>query len=208
MVGAALGQVEGTRADTNAVAFEQLAQPGRLVELSGQGAAARHTTAAALVRQAQLEGETTAWIQPAGGPLYPPDIAASGVDLGALVVLQIPSEHGQLGLVRAGEMLLKSGAFGLCVLDLSATALQPVASHGAWHARLAAGARLHHARVVLLTCAPHTRPSQGPMVSLRVEPQRHRQSPGLFTILPTVLKHKGTPLHLPSCLRRGPAGLG
>lgn len=96
--------------------LEQLATPGRLIELSG---VAQHTTAAALIRQAQLEGETTVWVQPVGGPLYPPDMAASGVDLDALVVVQVPTEHGEVGLARAAELLLRSGAFGLCVVDLN-----------------------------------------------------------------------------------------
>ena len=62
------------------VPLGQLATPGRVLELSGVGAAARHSTAAALVRQAQQEGETTVWVQLAGGPLYPPDLSQPPVD--------------------------------------------------------------------------------------------------------------------------------
>lgn len=97
----------------------QLASPGRMIEVSGVGAAARHTTAAALVRQAQLEGETTVWIQPAGGSLFPPDLAEAGVDLQALIVVHVPRDRGEVGLARAAELMLRSGAVGLCVLDLS-----------------------------------------------------------------------------------------
>ena len=113
------GRVEGLSEGTGVV-LGQLAEPGRLTEISGVGAAARHTTAVALVRQAQLEGETTVWVQPAGGPLYPPDLAESGVDLDALVVVHVPEDRGQVGLARAAELLLRSGAYGLCVVDLSA----------------------------------------------------------------------------------------
>jgi hypothetical protein len=67
--GVAGGEARATLA--RSVPLEQLAAPGRLTELSGVGAAARHTTAAALVRQAQLEGETTVWVQPVGGPALP-----------------------------------------------------------------------------------------------------------------------------------------
>ena len=112
-----LGEGLGEAAATT---LGQLAAPGRLIEISGVGASARHTTAVALVRQAQLEGETTAWIQPAGGPLYPPDLAESGVDLASLIVVHVPEDRGQVGLARAGELLLRSGAYGLCVIDLSA----------------------------------------------------------------------------------------
>ncbi len=55
-----------------------------MIELRA-GAVARHATAVALVWQGQVEGETTASVQLAGGPLYPPDLAHSGVDLAALV---------------------------------------------------------------------------------------------------------------------------
>jgi recombination protein RecA len=110
---------EAAETGTAATSIGELAAPGRLIEVSGLGASARHTTAAALVRQAQLEGETTAWIQPEGGSLFPPDLAESGIDLEALVVIHVPRDRGEVGLARAAELLLRSGAFGLCVLDLS-----------------------------------------------------------------------------------------
>src|SRR5690606_7179751 len=100
--------------------FVTLAAPGKLIEVSGGAAGARLTTGVALVRQAQLEGETTAWIQPVGGPLFPPDLADSGVDLDALIVVHIPADRGPAGIARAAELLLRSGGYGLCVLDLSA----------------------------------------------------------------------------------------
>ncbi len=99
--------------------LDRLATPGRMIEVSGVGAAARHTTAAALVRQAQLDGETTVWIQPEGGSLFPPDLAEAGVDLQALVVVHVPRDRGEVGLARAAELLLRSGAVGLVVIDLS-----------------------------------------------------------------------------------------
>lgn len=102
-----------------ATPLDRLAAPGRMIEVSGVGAAARHTTAAALVRQAQLDGETTVWIQPEGGSLFPPDLAEAGVDLQALVVVHVPRDRGEVGLARAAELLLRSGAVGLVVIDLS-----------------------------------------------------------------------------------------
>jgi recombination protein RecA len=200
-----------------------LAAPGKLVELSGVGAAARHSTAAAMVRQAQAEGETTVWVQSAGGPLYPPDLAESGVDLAALAVVQVPTDRGEVGLARAAELLLRSGAFGLCVLDLSAppTWLEgqvakdmserpvhaPRLRGEVWQARLAALARMHASRVVLLTRAASGRASLGPMIGLRVEARRVRRAPGVFAIRPEVVKHKGGALIGATTLRRGPWGL-
>ncbi|MCY1006440.1 hypothetical protein OV079_12895 [Nannocystis pusilla] len=111
---------EATESVASPASFVTLAAPGKLIEVSGGAAGARLTTAVALVRQAQLEGETTVWIQPAGGPLFPPDLADSGVDLDALIVIHIPEDRGPAGIARAAELLLRSGGYGLCVLDLSA----------------------------------------------------------------------------------------
>lgn len=204
----------------------QLAGPGKLIEISGLGASARLTTAVALVRQAQLEGETTAWIQPAGGPLFPPDLAESGVDLDALIVVHVPEDRGSAGIARAAELLLRSGAYGLCVLDISAPPPPrpapaepdpgdmpekpgPRGLRGtAWQARLAGLARLHHSRVVLLTRGSARRDSLGPMVGLRVQPRRERRGVGVFAVRPEVLKHKGAAPAAPLWeLRRGPWGL-
>lgn len=205
-----------------AVQFARLAAPGRLTEISGGAASARITTAVALVRQAQLEGETTVWIQPVLGPLFPPDLADSGVDLDALVVVHIPEERGPVGIARAAELLLRSGGYGLCVLDLSAPPrpAHPVPENmpsrpcppglrgNAWQARLAGLARMHGSRVVLLTRSGARRDSLGPMIGLRVAPHRERRGPGVFAVRPDVLKHKGGSPCAPTWeLRRGPWGL-
>ena len=108
-VEAPLGLAEGVAA----------AALGRLVEISGQGDAARLSLAVDVVRQVQAEGETAAWVQPAGGPLYPPDLHDARVDLQSLIVIQVPSGAGAHGVPRAAELLLRSGGFGLVVLDLT-----------------------------------------------------------------------------------------
>lgn len=119
--GTNLAEGTASAAPSSPPSFVTLAAPGKLIEVSGGGAsAARLTTAVALVRQAQLEGETTVWIQPVGGPLFPPDLADSGVDLDALIVVHVPEDRGSAGIARAAELLLRSGGYGLCVLDLSA----------------------------------------------------------------------------------------
>src|SRR5689334_3058740 len=102
--------------DTPRLTRDQLG--GRLVELSAQGAVATLTCAVGLVLEAQVQAEPVAWIAIAGTSFYPPDLADSGVDLAALVVVRAPE---LLAGVRAAERLLRSGAFGLVVLDLGAT---------------------------------------------------------------------------------------
>ncbi len=192
-----------------------LAEPGKMLEISGDGASARITTAVAIVRQAQLEGETTAWIQPSDGPLFPPDFAASGVDLNALVVIHIEPTHGRRGIPRAAELLLRSGAFGLVVMDLS----EQSCTKANWQARLQGLARLHQSRLVVLTRKRDHTDSLGPLVNLRVAPTRvARHSPPSsgkncmsmgFDVQTKVLKDKtGHRQTLPPSPRRGPWGLG
>src|SRR5262245_63854142 len=102
-----------TPVDAPRLARDQLG--GRLVELSAQGAVATLTCAVGLVLEAQVQAEPVAWIAIAGTSFYPPDLADSGVDLAALVVVRAPK---LLSGVRAAERLLRSGAFGLVVLGL------------------------------------------------------------------------------------------
>jgi hypothetical protein len=185
-----------------ATPLHELVAPGRLVELSAplRGAGARTSTAVALLRRAQREGETTAWIQPAGGLLYPPDLHDGGIDLDALVVVHVPVAEGATGLGKAAELLLRSGAFGLVVVDLGALAAAPTtnptaASKTAWQGRLLGLARQHEVRVLLLTDKPTHADSLGPLIGLRVEPRRARQADGSFCIEHHVLKNKsGAPV--------------
>ena len=177
---------------------------GRLVELSGDGRAARTTTAVSLLIRRQAEGEPVAWVQPEGGSLYPPDLAASGVDLDDLVVVRVPVRTRAAELARAAELLLRSGAFGLVVVDL--TDGRPRGS--AWQSRLAGLARQHDATVLLLTDAQATAASAGPMVALRVEPVRERRAPGRFAVTHRVVRDKLGRLPEPAPdARRAPAGL-
>lgn len=176
----------------------------RLIELGGDARSARTTAAVSLVIHAQRAGEPIVWIQPENGPLYPPDLAACGVDLSALVVVQVPARAGAHGLARAAELLLRSGAFGLVVIDLSAGAPRG----DAWQGRLAAMARQHGSRVVLLNESSDRSASLGPMIAMKIHATRERRAPGKFSIAYRVLKDKtgliGDPSPDP---RRAPCGL-
>jgi recombination protein RecA len=187
-------------------------EPGRLVELSGVegGACGRVTTAIAVLRHVQAEGDTAAWIQPDGGPLYPPDLADAGIDLDALVVVHVPGAalpHGLcMGLCKAAELLLRSSAFGLVVVDGTA-ASWPNAPTQAWLGRVLGLARQHGSRVLLLTEKPTHADSLGTLVGLRVESQRRREPGGGFVIEHHVIKNKsGSPLHVVLDRYRGPDG--
>jgi recombination protein RecA len=146
---------------------------GRLVELSARGASATLTAAIDVVAQAQAESEPVAWLTLATSTFYPPDVADSGVDLAALVVIQAPTI---IALARAAERCLRSGAFGLVVLDLGAP--RPGAELSMQiQGRLVTLAQTHDAAVVCLTEKTQDAASLGSLVSLRAEALRIRREP-------------------------------
>ncbi|MCB9593071.1 MAG: recombinase A [Sandaracinaceae bacterium] len=178
--------------------------PGLLVELSRGPGAAATTAAVQIVLASQRAGDPAAWIQPEGGTLYPPDLAAAGVDLDGLIVVHVPPRAGRAGLPKAAELLLRSGAFGAIVVDVEG---QAPPRGGAWLGRLGSLAREHACRCVFLT-AP-SEGSLGPLISLRLRAARRRVRPGRFVLETEVLKDKsGAHPTLPGpALHLGPAGL-
>ncbi len=143
---------------------------GRLAELRGGDAPAALTAAMTLIADAQSEGEPVAWVGPASSLFYPPDAAESGVDLDALVLVRVPAVAD---VARAADRLLRSGAFGLVLLDLAAPdgdeGRAPYRVPAPLLSRLLGLATRHDAAVVLLTRSGQ---SQGSLVSLRVEARR------------------------------------
>jgi len=189
---------------------------GRLVELSARGATAALTTAAELVLEAQRAAEPVAWVVPWSldtrtATFYPPDVADSGIDLAALVVVRAPST---IAAARAAERLLRSGAFGLVVLDFASVDLE---SNRAQRlpdqvlGRLVSLAQSHDAVVVCLTDKTQEAGSLGSLVSLRAEAMRLRSSSGSgdFEVTIRALKDKRRgPGWSKRSKARGPAGLG
>lgn len=160
---------------------------GRLVEISGEGASATLTGAFGLVIDAQERGENVAWVSARDDGFFPPDAAAGGVDLGALPVVIVP---GLLAAGRATTHLLRSGAFGLVVLDLGGDADLPVPLQ----TRLAGLAQHHGTALLCLTEKASEAPSIGSLVSLRAEARREATPDGTFRCTLAILKDK----------RRGP----
>jgi recombination protein RecA len=159
---------------------------GSLAELSTVGGAGALTLAFELVLDAQHEGETVAWVGGSGGGFYPPDAAGGGVDLDALIVVRAPDLHAML---RAGDRLVRSGGFGLVVLDLGR---DPRLTSGSV-ARLAGLARRHDTAVLCLTEKSPNSPSLGSMVAVRGEAVRERSDDGRFLCRVNVLKDKKRP---------------
>jgi recombination protein RecA len=158
--------------------------------------------------EAQTENEPVAWITRASGSFYPPDVADSGVDLAALVVVRVPELGiGRSPLVAAAERLLRSGAFGLVVLDLvgGEKAVEiPTAHQG----RLVTLAQAHDAAVVCITEKTEETSSIGSLVSLRTEAVRTGMlGSQAFEVRLRVLKDKRRgPGWTHAIKARGPAG--
>jgi len=131
------------------------------------------TLALALVRDAQRCGETTAWVGVDADLFFPPDAARTGVDLAALPIVRAPRSAD---VPRAAERLVRSGAFGLVILDLGSAGSR-VRIPPALLNRLAALAREHEAAVVCLTEKSDDAASLGPLISLRAAARRAPLSP-------------------------------
>lgn len=210
-----LAKAKGSAATARVLRLDELTTPvtdrdrwgldalrGRLVELSARGASATLTTSIELVREAQHAGEPVAWVTLVNGTFYPPDVADSGIDLAALVVVRVVDTTTA---ARAAERLLRSGAFGLVILDFGGGGAVevPVAHQG----RLITLAQTHDAAIVCITEKANDAASLGSLVSLRAEAMRLRDRDHGYDVTLRVLKDKRRgPGWSCTIKRRGPAG--
>lgn len=173
---------------------------GRLVEISGSTASATLTIAFTLVREAQRCGEPVGWVTSAEKFFYPPDAARKGIDLNALVIVRLSHPES---IARAGEKLVRSGGFGVVVLDLGDGDIPlPLQT------RLTGLAHRHHTALVCLTEKNSTAFSLGSLVSLRAHAERRRAEDRRFACALRVLKDKRRgPTWNYEDLYTGPAGL-
>ena len=163
---------------------------GRLIEVAGAEDSAVLTLTTSLLLDAQQAGEQAVWILSAETPFFAPDVLESGVDLDALAVVRVP---GAAAGARAADKLLRSGSFGLVVLDAGADPRVPPPLL----ARLASLAQRNHSALIFLTqhgAASAGTSSLGSLISLRVRARRQRIAADQFRCWLEVLKDK----------RRGP----
>ena len=180
---------------------------GRLTQIASGPQGGGSTVAAALVRKAQRQREPVAWVQWQGGSLYPPDLHAQGIALEALLVVHVGEAQQAQERLRAAELLLRSGGFGLVVVDLTCGRLP---TGLAWQHRLHQWARQHHSAVVLLTqgATDAEGPSLGALISLQLVPRRQALGDGLFEQGCAIGKNKlGQALEPWQWLACGPPGL-
>ena len=175
---------------------------GRLAELSSPRAGGQLTFALGLVREAQESGETAAWIGPRSSSFFPPDAEACGIDLAAFPVVRLDASQ-EMG--RAADQLLRSGAFGLVLMDLGPSQIAaPLLT------RLLGLAQKHNAAVLFLTEKPSESPSLSSLISLRAEVSHTRREPGgsrFFCELRALKDKRRAPGWTHSEEVRGPAGL-
>jgi recombination protein RecA len=173
---------------------------GRLVEISRNAASAALTLTFHLIDEAQQRGEPAGWVTSTEDCFYPPDAAQNGIDLTALVVVRLTDASC---IARAGEKLLRSGGFGVIVLDLGETDIpMPLQT------RLTGLAHHHHTALVCLTKKNRAAFSLGSLVSLRAHAQKKRVTQNRFACTLRVLKDKRHgPTWNHDVLYNGPAGV-
>jgi recombination protein RecA len=156
---------------------------GRLVEITsdttGRCTSSVTTAGLRLIRRAQQRREPAAWICGSEATFYPPDARRCGVDLSLLPVVRL-DRADEMG--RAADRLVRSGGFGLVVIDLRESPAHSELAEGLQR-RLLTHAEADDVAVVLLTGgeAGGARGGQaagsslGPTVSCRIEAARRRR---------------------------------
>jgi hypothetical protein len=101
---------------------------GRISEITGRAGSGKTSIAASFASSATRRGEVAAWLD-ASGTFDPESMAAAGVELGRMLwasmttatrmprVATSPLARRQSAIIKAAELVLEAGGFGLVVLD-------------------------------------------------------------------------------------------
>lgn len=144
---------------------------GRLVELSASRPSACLSLGCTLLLQARKHFSPAIWITVTRDTFFPPDLAANGVDLSLLPVVWVPDVRSA---GQAADWLLRTGAFGLLIIDLYRSSRLPMPLQ----ARLAQLAHRHSCVVCFLTIKPEESPSLGSLISLYARIRRSKSDAG------------------------------
>ncbi len=175
---------------------------GRLTELSAHRGHPHLTLAVELVAQAHRAEEPAAWIGPTTSLFYPPDADGWNLDWSALALIRLDDSHRRL---RAADKLLRSGAFGLVVVDLPDSSTHPPQP---LLGRLLRLAEAHDSAVVFLTSTTEDAPSISSLISLRVRARWIEADPHRLRATYAVIKDKRRgPGHRRKEAYHGPLGL-
>lgn len=162
---------------------------GRLSELCGDRGHPQISVAVDLIAQAHGEGEPAAWIGPSTSLFYPFDAADWAIDWSALALIRLDRARRAL---RGADKLLRSGAFGLVVIDL--LGIDDHRFSEALPGRLLRLAKRHDSAVVLLTSADASRVAISSLISFRARIRWREAGPHRLRATLTITKDK----------RRGP----
>lgn len=174
---------------------------GRVGEISGRGDSAVLTLAFMLVRDAQRCSEPVAWVGRRESTFFPPDAAEAGADLDALIIIRATRPEFA---IRSADRLLRSGGFGLVIVDLGPGSTLPLPIL----ARLSGLARTHRSALVFLTEKPGTAASLGPLVSVVARARRRWVAGDRFSCWIDVIKDKhGSPMRTKGAEYLGPPGV-
>jgi recombination protein RecA len=135
---------------------------GRITEFTASRNVPALSFLSLLIEEAQGREEPVVWVETADSVFYPPDFIANGIDVAALPVVWAPDVRSG---VRAAEHLLRSGSFGLLVIDLPPHTIIDQGRLG----KIARMADLNETAVVLVTGQEDgTSFTLGSIVSLRL----------------------------------------
>lgn len=174
---------------------------GRVIEVSGAADTAALTVCASLILQAQQQGGLAAWVAGSESLFYPPDFAASGIDLKTIPVVRVADT---LNGAHAADTLIRSGAFTVVVLDIGRT----LDLSFSVQTRLVGLAKKHHTALLVITRQLRNNTVHSSLASLRAETQKKRGKRGFFLCEVCAVKDKRRAAgwnHTEVC--RGPDGL-
>jgi hypothetical protein len=101
---------------------------GRISEITGRAGSGKTSIAASFAKSATHRGEVAAWLD-GSGSFDPESMAAAGVELGRMLwasmtratrmprVATSPLARRQSAIIKAAELVLEAGGFGLVVVD-------------------------------------------------------------------------------------------
>jgi len=149
--------------------------------------AAGVSVALRLIAETQQAGEPAAWIGSTSRLFYPPDAVGWGIDWEALPIIGLGDAREA---ARAADKLLRSGAFGLVVVDLPSRAFVPAPLLG----RLMHLAESHASALLFLTQKSPEEDSLSSLIALRAQARWESLDPRQLRAELTIIKDK----------RRGP----
>ena len=167
--------------------FDLAGLAGMVTEFSGWNQSACISLATPLIRECQAADKLCAWIVPEGTEgaslFFPPDFRDAGIDCAELPIIWSEDAMDSFGIA---EKLLRSGGFGMLVLDLSRNSRLRGQSLG----RIHAVAQRSGSLVLCFTRKPRGRASLDPLVFFHLHVAVEKKGADTWEVFAHVLKDK------------------